>query len=279
MDQIFSQFQIITLRDIPRRLGYHLPVARIGFLPKKRQWVDGSTKDVHCFSMIIGGSGTYVAGDKSIPIKAPCMLTPRALGEVKYGPDDSWRELFFFYDPVYLHELCSHGYVDPDRPVWRLGNLSRIQNVLNDLCLSMQAINVPGNADRIDQLCETLLRESILSHTDVDRGPEYEGMLWAKHYVGTHYLTDPDTTSLAKKVKMTEPTFRRHWARLFGSSPKQYAIELRMNEACRRLMETDMQIGEISQKIGFDDTHYFCRFFKKKIGKTPTEYRKACRSI
>ena len=40
------------------------------------------------------------------------------------------------------------------------------------------------------------------------------------------------------------------------------------------LISTDKSIKEISLELGFQTIHYFSLLFKKKVGMTPTEFRK-----
>ena len=49
----------------------------------------------------------------------------------------------------------------------------------------------------------------------------------------------------------------------------------RIQSACDLLLETDMQISEISAQVGFAETKSFCRVFKESTGKTPGQYRKS----
>jgi len=56
-------------------------------------------------------------------------------------------------------------------------------------------------------------------------------------------------------------------------SPLQYLNHLRIQKACQLLDFTDMKINQISPKIGFEDSLYFTRIFKKNMGLSPSEYR------
>ena len=55
-------------------------------------------------------------------------------------------------------------------------------------------------------------------------------------------------------------------------SPLQYLNHLRIQKACQLLDFTDMKINQISPKIGFEDSLYFTRIFKKNMGLSPSEY-------
>lgn len=53
-----------------------------------------------------------------------------------------------------------------------------------------------------------------------------------------------------------------------------YVNSLRISEACRYLLNTDLSITEISEKVGFNTLRTFNRAFIKELGVPPTEYRR-----
>ncbi|GIO33563.1 MULTISPECIES: helix-turn-helix domain-containing protein [Paenibacillus] len=63
--------------------------------------------------------------------------------------------------------------------------------------------------------------------------------------------------------------FRKH----LGMSPTQYINELRMSYAENLLLNTDMEIVDISLEIGLDNISYFYDLFKRKHNLTPHRYR------
>lgn len=65
----------------------------------------------------------------------------------------------------------------------------------------------------------------------------------------------------------------------YGLPPIEYLIKRRIQEACRLLQETEKSVTAIGAEVGIDNTPYFIRTFKKKIGCTPFAYRKSIRSL
>ena len=53
-----------------------------------------------------------------------------------------------------------------------------------------------------------------------------------------------------------------------------YIADLKLGLACDLLINTDKLIAEIAADIHFQDALYFSRFFKKKTGLSPREYRR-----
>ena len=58
-----------------------------------------------------------------------------------------------------------------------------------------------------------------------------------------------------------------------GLSPKQLQLDLKMTEAKRLLLYSELNASEIAYRIGFEDASYFSRIFKKKTSYSPSLYR------
>lgn len=58
-----------------------------------------------------------------------------------------------------------------------------------------------------------------------------------------------------------------------GTNAGSYIEAARMVEASRLLAFTQLSIGEIGYRLGYDDPPYFSRRFRQVIGKTPSQYR------
>ena len=54
----------------------------------------------------------------------------------------------------------------------------------------------------------------------------------------------------------------------------QYILQKRMQLAANLLINSGMQIQEIALYLGYQDTSYFSRVFRKEMGMSPQEYRK-----
>ena len=52
-----------------------------------------------------------------------------------------------------------------------------------------------------------------------------------------------------------------------------YFINMRLQLAKIILSETEVPIGEISARVGYNDMNYFTRLFKKRVGVTPSQFR------
>lgn len=58
-----------------------------------------------------------------------------------------------------------------------------------------------------------------------------------------------------------------------GVSFNDYVNSIRINEACRLMLESDKPLKEISREVGFSTVRTFDRVFKRQKGETAREYR------
>lgn len=69
----------------------------------------------------------------------------------------------------------------------------------------------------------------------------------------------------------------RHLVRLFkihlGLPPMGYLNRCRMEQAANLLLQTDLSVGDIAEKIGWLDQNYFTRRFHTHFGVAPSSYR------
>jgi AraC-like DNA-binding protein len=68
-------------------------------------------------------------------------------------------------------------------------------------------------------------------------------------------------------------TLRMKFQKLTGQSPRQYWIEMRIQEAKEQLLWSDLSIASISEGLGFTDAQYFSRVFCQHNGCSPRKYR------
>lgn len=80
-------------------------------------------------------------------------------------------------------------------------------------------------------------------------------------------------SELAEMAGMSVTNFFRHFKAATGTSPIDWLRRERINQAKKRLIETDDAIAEIAAQTGYYDQFYFSRDFKRMTTVTPSEYR------
>ena len=71
--------------------------------------------------------------------------------------------------------------------------------------------------------------------------------------------------------------FNRRFKSATGKNPLQYLQLLRMAQARDLLKNSNLAISEVAYKVGYQDTNYFSKLFRKFSNITPQEFRKSMR--
>lgn len=94
-----------------------------------------------------------------------------------------------------------------------------------------------------------------------------------KEVVELHLFSNLKTEQLAKLANLSLSSFKREFKKEFNDSPTNYINNKRLEKAKELLSISDLLISEIAYEIEFQDSLYFTRLFKNKIGITPSTYR------
>ena len=79
---------------------------------------------------------------------------------------------------------------------------------------------------------------------------------------------------LAKKYKISPSSLKKYFTQVYGMPFSAYFNKLRMETASRLIMQGKLSIGEIAEKVGYQNQSKFGAAFKKHFGKSPLEYKR-----
>ena len=85
------------------------------------------------------------------------------------------------------------------------------------------------------------------------------------------HLDQPITVAaLARASGWSTPQLSRLTRRHLGASPMGYVTRVRMREAARLLVDTELSVTEVARRVGFVDPLHFSRRFRQVTGLSPT---------
>ncbi len=93
-------------------------------------------------------------------------------------------------------------------------------------------------------------------------------------YIQEHYAENIMLESLAENLNYSVPHLSSLFKKRTGFSPIEYLIFTRIEKAEMMLVETDATVSEIAESVGYKDSYYFSRLFKKYKDVSPAKYRK-----
>ncbi len=115
---------------------------------------------------------------------------------------------------------------------------------------------------------------SLISETEEATDVTAEESMKKKilNYIRTSYST-ATLTEAAQMLGLSAPYLSRVCRERVGESFKELLMRERFSAACGLLIGTDMPIGDVINRVGYENSSYFHKEFKRRYGVTPKEYR------
>lgn len=166
----------------------------------------------------------------------------------------------FVYDSEFInsHLFVAHGseYIEP------------LKAILEEY--STQKIYYQENSSAIlKSLLTKLHRHSIESTSNATHAVS---KLIA--YVKANYNKPLNNEDLSSMTGYHEYHLNRLFTKHTGTSVHQYILNIRINEAKKLLLNTNLSLTSIAEQIGFNSNTYFSTYFKRVVGISPLEFRK-----
>lgn len=167
----------------------------------------------------------------------------------------------FLKDIGERHPLIESMYMLHDR-------LENLQSSSRERLIETYALT----AVMILHILEQVTPKGIPAAQGGSRSPTYseKAMNWIEEHLDEEIRVD----SLARALHLTPNYLSSLFQREVGCSLSDYVTARRISTAKRLLIETDLQVKEITEQLGLKNVSYFCQIFKKQTGITPFQFKK-----
>ena len=227
---------------------------------------------------ITNGNGVFTYGNS----KQSCLitegkmffLTPGVWHTYKPLENSGWNEYWIGFKGEIIEKIVKEGFFLNKNPVFNIGMNEEI------IDLYYKAIEI-ANEERsgFQQALSGIVMNilGLMYYRNKTRAFEDEELInkinKAKVIMREDVYKNITAEDISKSLGISYSGFRRAFKELTGTSPSKYMLELKLNEAKLLLYNTNLPIKEISYSLNFENPDYFPIFFKKRTGKTPSEYR------
>jgi AraC-like DNA-binding protein len=120
-------------------------------------------------------------------------------------------------------------------------------------------------------LCARLYKEQ--NEITVDKSQNIDLVREFNILIETHFRSKHSVTEYAEMLNKSPKTLSNIFSKIYHKTPLQFIQERLILEAKRQLLYSDKTIKEIAYEIGFDDIQSFSRFFKGKLGVSPSDFK------
>lgn len=190
-----------------------------------------------------------------------------------YTAGDTWVHSVFYFDGDSAQSYC-RAFSSLPRPVFHQETVGNYHSNMEKILRAYQ--NTPLLRDNlidgyIHDILSTLLADTTAHASLSDAAPSIFQYLIT--YMNHNYQLDLSLDYLAGFAGLNKYYLSRKFHELYGFSPIDYIINLRIQQAQQLLEISDLKIKEIAHSVGIHDMNNFTSLFRKKTGMSPKQYR------
>lgn len=101
----------------------------------------------------------------------------------------------------------------------------------------------------------------------------YKRIVRAKLFIDSNYSDNINLNNLSDQAYFSKYHFIRLFKTIYGKTPNNYLVKVRIDNA-KIALTKGYSVMETSILVGFDSPTSFAGAFKKRVGFTPSEYRR-----
>lgn len=140
-------------------------------------------------------------------------------------------------------------------------------------CYREKYLTASSYSEYVKILCDGVLKVIEENHL-ADKSQATPAVRIVKSYIAEHYQEEISLSAAAKRVNLSPVYLSRLFKKEEGINFLDYLNQYRIDMAKRFLTDVKYNVIEVAELVGFKNTRYFSKIFKKQVGITPSEYRK-----
>lgn len=230
-------------------------------------------RSTHIWHYVKNGKGIFQMDGTEYALSAGDVfcIFPDVLVYYKADDVDPWEYEWIGFSSSDLTDFLAGVNITKDAPVFRAGEA---------FVRALERFLVAYDTDQYSQTLLTARAYDVLhaladpreSQKEAPSGLRYINR--AKDYLWYFQHIHITVSSLAEYLGIDRSYLTFLFKKHLGVTPKEYITKLKMDQACRYLMDTEYSISQIANALGYEDLFVFSRAFKKIKGVSPSVYRK-----
>lgn len=252
-----------------------------GFINKSGYIEDITEEQYDRFAMIyvLRGSGRYRdSTGLQLALNAGDIFfrCPDRIHSTSIDPESQWIECFVSVRSEWYTLLSQIGLMHPEKVRFAIGYRPEIPERVQALVQQLRESDTPISNNNVEFEFVALIRRILTRNLENQPGDSRarEQLETARELVRTRATESVNMSEILQPIALSYSRLRSLFNQVYGTSPGEYRIQVRIDEACALLENTDMTVQEISLRLGYADAFTFSRQFKQRIGTAPQHFRR-----
>ena len=275
---VLTKKQLHAIKSNPISKGLY--IGDIGFYPhaKKHFRTRKKGSSEHILIYCIDGSGTIQVEEKLYPLEPNSFFIIPAHEKHKYWSSDHSPWSIYWLHFGGEHSNCFESFFNRVIKIDQ-STRSRIDDRLklfNEIITALESGFSSENINYANMCLNSLLASFFYIETfRMVKGHQNQSPVDKSiYYMQKNINKSLTIKELSEHVQLSESHYSKIFRNKTGSSPLDYFINLKMQEAIRLLTNQSLKIKEVAYRLGYTDPYYFTRIFTKHIGSSPASFVK-----
>ncbi len=242
--------------------------------------------NVYEICLFTAGTRTYVVDGTCVTVRpGSVILVPPYVHHSTRGSVGASRTVVYFSNEFLAHYFTEESRARLlacfDRPAVDLSEAGRRFLIGNFelLSRSFAAGDTAAAAVHLGEIL-TLLDVPHPLPAAEEEGEKHDDLLArAVGYIGENLATLTGVREVAAATYISPSYLALIFKQRMGQSVLQYILSLRVGWAARELVSSGKSVSQIAEESGFASATHFANTFRRHIGRSPSEYRKAYRKV
>lgn len=249
-----------------------------------------SYKSAYTIKYVIDGVKHYNANNQDLKVSRNEYLVLNN-GNITTEAKKGTKGLSLFLSPRLINEI-SHFYFNSNTSIKFIEVIQKSPNIkvknLLDKIVYLYENDQISLSQQMDDLFITISELIIQEQVSIDdhfkrlkiikhntKRDLYKSIIETIEYLNDNFKEKISLDIISSDVGISKYYLHRLFREINGNTPLEYLKNIRLEKAKNKLQYSKDSILEIAFKCGFDNTAYFSNVFKKHIGLSPTQFRKA----
>jgi two-component system response regulator YesN len=171
----------------------------------------------------------------------------------------------------YVQSICAEMIFSAARTLYEIDE--DIEQVLSGRIIIMDKLYVQKNMTDLKAYMLSLLHDLSAYVAGKNTSKNSRIIHKIRSIVQEGYARELSIAKIAEEVFLTPNYISLIFKKETGETITDYITRIRIGKAKELLRTTDLKVMEISERVGYENPHYFSTVFKKTVGLHPLKYR------
>lgn len=237
-------------------------------------------RESYVIHVILGGQGTLETDGKVYHLGTGdvFLLYPGIEAWYQADNENPWEYLWMGFQGYKAEKIMERAGFEKNTPVHHV-DCGKLLKKYIDIILESHELSMEEEIRRngcVRLFMAELMASNERLYPEILQDHSYPGSVYVEHaieYMTHHYREKIRINELADYIGVNRSYLTDMFKKTINCSPKEYLVNLRMEEAKNLLHNTQKQINEIAEEVGYTDQLAFSKIFKQHCGMSPREYR------